>query len=57
MIDCEVYLISQDKYKRRSLEERLAALSDQREKNINRYIIPIEIKMSELQEKIEKKKG
>lgn len=42
--------------KKRSLEERLQALSDQRERNVNRYIIPIEIKMSEIRDKIENQK-
>ncbi len=32
-------------------------LSDQREKNINRYILPIEIKMQELKDKIRKKEN
>lgn len=42
--------------KRCSLEERLQALSAQRERNVNRYIIPIEIKMSELRDRIENQK-
>lgn len=33
-------------------EEKLEKLSDQRERNVNRYIIPIEIKMQELRDKI-----
>lgn len=37
-------------------EEKLSKLSEQREKNINRYILPIEIKMSELEDKINKAK-
>lgn len=33
---------------------KLEKLSDQREKNVNRYILPLEIKMVELREKIRK---
>ncbi len=33
-------------------ESRLEKLSDQRELNVNRYIIPIEMKMQELRDKI-----
>ena len=43
--------------KKRTLEERLLALSNQREKNVNRYVIPIEIKMAELRDKIKKQHG
>lgn len=31
---------------------KIKRLSDQRERNVNRYIAPIEIKMGELREKI-----
>lgn len=34
-------------------KEKLEKLSDQRERNVNRYIIPIEIKIEELRDKIE----
>jgi len=33
-------------------EGQLEKLSNQRERNVNRYIIPIEIKMQELRDKI-----
>lgn len=39
------------------LEEKLKKLSDQRERNIDRYIIPIEEKMMELRGKIRELNG
>lgn len=36
------------------MAEQLAKLTDQREKNVNRYIIPIELKMSVLKERLKK---
>lgn len=41
--------------KKRTLEERLMVLEIKREQNVNRYIIPIEIKIVELRDKIELK--
>lgn len=38
------------------LNARLQKLSDRRENNVNRYIIPIEIKMSDLNDKIDELK-
>lgn len=38
------------------LEARLKVISDQREKNINRFILPLEIKMEKLNDEIFKLK-
>ena len=41
-----------NEYKIKKWKDKLQKLSNQREKNISKYIIPIEIKMEQLRDKI-----
>jgi hypothetical protein len=38
--------------KKRTLEQRLSDLEKKRERNVNRYIIPVEMEIERLREKI-----